>query len=775
MSSTEPGPSEKKKVIVTGDITLDWYLARDTVAQETGETRVLSRTHYMQGYRKAGGASLLGELIRKAADSARAEVEVPDPLKRAETERIPGAPPYWHSYSVCSRFLVPGESKKSEPKKYVWRVSDFLGFDRQWYKDERGRAESLTKDQEEGGADVLVVHDANQHHEDLKNERDDKDAWIWPASLREPSEKTWVVMRRALRALGAQSTIWKHVAQEFKDKLIAVVTVDDLRLVGMQISRRLSWDRSIRDLVTEMNRPSSRHTFSGCKHLVVSFGTEGAVVFSNFSDSAKNQPVTVYYDPRNMEGGWRSKFHGEMRGHSNCLVAGIALQMIQSEQLISSDSLKLGILAGLAASRDLHEEGFWVTEEKKKFPGSPFPQDLGFPFERLAKRLKDDHKGEPFLELRLAADDVAKDWTILNKRFECPGEVFRLAKEIVKWGISDSEVYRKLEVPIEEFGKLSSIDQSEIEGLTAIKLVMEEYVRSRGQRVPLSVAVFGKPGSGKSFAIKQVAKALPEGWLKELPAAFNLSQFTGPESIVNALHQVRDVALSGTVPLVFWDEFDSRLGSTDTELGWLRYFLSPMQDGTFQAGSNTHQIGQAVFVFAGGVYSTFADFKRKEKELEYAKISDFISRLKGYVDIPGLNYENAEIENGVLLRRALLLRSIISEAAPNLVQEVEGGPRKPIDVDSGVLTAFLLVQRYEYGTRSMEAIVRMSALSDKTIFNPSSLPAQLAPHVNPEEFLKLVSNKEKAESAADQGTDELIKFLRWVRGNGEAKESKTAA
>ncbi len=54
---------------------------------------------------------------------------------------------------------------------------------------------------------------------------------------------------------------------------------------------------------------------------------------------------------------------------------------------------------------------------------------------------------------------------------------------------------------------------------------------------------------------------------------FNLSQFSGPEEIIDALHRVRDVVLSGKIPLVFWDEFDSRL--KDQDLGWLRFFLSP--------------------------------------------------------------------------------------------------------------------------------------------------------------------------------------------------------
>ena len=38
--------------------------------------------------------------------------------------------------------------------------------------------------------------------------------------------------------------------------------------------------------------------------------------------------------------------------------------------------------------------------------------------------------------------------------------------------------------------------------------------------------------------------------------------------------------LQNRIPFVFWDEFDTSL--SETALGWLRYFLAPMQDGKFQ-------------------------------------------------------------------------------------------------------------------------------------------------------------------------------------------------
>jgi hypothetical protein len=66
------------------------------------------------------------------------------------------------------------------------------------------------------------------------------------------------------------------------------------------------------------------------------------------------------------------------------------------------------------------------------------------------------------------------------------------------------------------------------------------------------------------------------------------------------------------------------------------------------------------------------------------------------------------------------------------------GPR--LEIDEGVLRAFLAIDEYIHGARSMQAIVEMSTLSGKPRFERSSLPArrQLALHVDAGRFLELV-------------------------------------
>jgi hypothetical protein len=145
-------------------------------------------------------------------------------------------------------------------------------------------------------------------------------------------------------------------------------------------------------------------------------------------------------------------------------------------------------------------------------------------------------------------------------------------------------------VPWGQFGELLTVDRQEIESYRSIRNLVGEYARQKKVSRPLSIAVFGTPGSGKSFGVTEMAKSLLPDQIVTI--TFNLSQFDSPIDLLSALHQVRDIGLSGKIPLVFWDEFDTSLG--ETPLGWLRYFLAPMQDGKFQEAHISHPIGRAI-------------------------------------------------------------------------------------------------------------------------------------------------------------------------------------
>ena len=335
-----------------------------------------------------------------------------------------------------------------------------------------------------------------------------------------------------------------------------------------------------------------------------------------------------------------------------------------------------------------------------------------------------------------AADEIPHGWwTILADRYR--ENLKQVAEKVVLEGVES--VLR--DVPYGRFGHLLTVDRQEIESVRSIHNLVSEYLNKEHQKRPLSIAVFGAPGSGKLFGITQVAKSQAPGRMQVLE--FNISQFSDTDEIIDALHQVRDVSLSGMIPLVIWDEFDSSFEGKP--LGWLRYFLVPMQDGAFRQGQIVHPIGRAIFVFAGGTNHTMAGFGQNlsNEEARAAKVPDFISRLKGFVNILGPNPpENEDEALGTdpyhIIRRAILLRSLLERNAPQIFEKRDN--KKYLKIDSGVLNGFLNIRRFKNGIRSIESIIDMSQLTGKHTFERSSLlpEDQLGLAVDSKEFTSLV-------------------------------------
>lgn len=683
------------KIVVSGDICIN-SLYWITDPQNTKGFNWQNSLN-MHSVLLPGEALLLAKLVTLATDACIVSPQIQDIESVASKEYL---------RAVAEAELCPVFATKEENDK-VYRVKRFLGFS--------GPSSGITKllpiCNDDANADMIIIDDENNGY------HSDED--FWPLALTTPN-KTPIVLYKMSNPVSS-TKLWKKLESSHLDKMIVIINSDDLRSKGVNISRSLSWERTAQDFVWQINNSPNLAFLAQCRHLVVLFGLEGAIYYKG-----EGVPESrLYFLPYQFEGGSMAETQGKMAGLTSCFVAGIARSIAsRSDSNEGYDAaIGEGIREGIVASQKYFIEGFGKNIEADHFPSARIflEEESGF----ICK----DHVQDVVIQ----PTDSQSCWYILKENSTTNLAV--IAYNIVKKGVQHALKF----IPIAQFGKLQTVDRSEIESCRSIKNLIAEYISSVNSPRPLCIAVFGTPGSGKSFGVTEIASSVAPELVKKV--SFNLSQLSSPLDLIKAFHKVRDLCLEGKLPLVFFDEFDSSL---EGKLGWLKHFLAPMQDGVFKEGDSLHPIGKAIFVFAGGTSSTFNEFCGEEiedeqdherflLEFKHAKGPDFLSRLRGYVNILGPNQTNRHNDQLFIIRRSMLLRALLEKKTPNLIND-----RGEAQIDDGVLRALLKIPRYKHESRSVEAIIEMSLLTNAKKWEQSYLPSkeQLRLHVDEEAFLR---------------------------------------
>jgi hypothetical protein len=679
-----------------------------------------------------GGASVAHRILKQAELSAPAAYRV---LRHCRIdEQLPRLP---QCFSLWSRCHAEGGGA------CVWRQTRNLGTsapDGHYYRYKASEAGG-----EDAGvqADVLVLDDRGLGFRHSAN------AELWPSELTPGAGyEGWILLHTVWPV--AHGDLWRRL-RSHAARLVVLVEIDELRHGEVGISRGLSWERTAEDLVTELTHNKEIADLTGCRHLIVKVGSEGALWREQRESGERYRLI---FDPANLEGEWTGGVEGEVPGASSCLLAALAHRLATepsggagqpAEACAAIDDLSEAVIRGLRAARRLRLAGHGVAAGD----GHGVP---GFPYEEVARVAAGvQTSGDSGVAARYGVADVPSadelaarqtPWSILAGADEHDGRpLFGMARLTALFGPRALGV-----APYARFGKLLAVDRQEIESLRGLKTLMANYLNEARPPRPLNVAVFGAPGSGKSFGVKQIAKGLLGSDAAILE--FNLSQLASPGELIGAFHQVRDEALKGVVPVVFWDEFDSR------QYSWLQYLLAPMQDGRFQEGQISHPIGKCIFIFAGGTSQDFehfgppgddawrdADGLTRSERFALQKGPDFISRLNGYLNISGPNRrqrynpqagrwldDNDSPDITYPVRRALLLRS-----ADGLYGN------ESLETDDGLLSSFLLISAYRHGARSLETIVRLTRDPRSAALRRSGLPPedQLGLHVDARAFTGL--------------------------------------
>jgi hypothetical protein len=687
---------KRQSLIVAGDVTVDWLAFRVDPAPESQAGAAVPNWRLFQGTQmvaRAGGAFLLTEMVRHAVGNL---LRVAGP---SVPPRLENVPPSAMIHSLVEIGPFPVDRRRKDEK--VYRVASLGGF--------AGPSEGTPKlsavEDDDPDASLVVLDDNGNGF------RDAVDAW--PRAI-EPGRRPIVIYKMG-RPLD-QGALWDRIRRHHANRTVLVVNADDLRPKGVQISRRLSWERTAEELAWQLANNPELAPLEECKHLVIRFDLDGALHWQRGGDAR------LYFDPAVEEEGFLEEYDGRMLGYGSAFVAALAERALRSgdDSTITTRlaAVGQGVREGIHASRRLQAAGFSVGPS-----GPEYPTIRIFGSSGATTRLIQDVLVPGSADLERPGNHGASTWQILDTWHVHLIE--DLAYQVVLRGIRKTLAG----APIGRFGALRTVDRREIESYRGIKNLVREYLaRGRGA-APLSIAVFGPPGSGKSFGITQVATSIEPDRVEKIE--FNVAQFHGPDDLVHAFHRVRDIALMGKTPLVFFDEFDTLLAGQN--LGWVRYFLAPMQDGRFDDRGASHPIGMAIFVFAGGTSTSYQEFCRRADEHKQEKVPDFISRLRGHVDVLGPN-PVGEGDRLFRLRRSLLLRQIVERKARHLIQ----GESARIDV--GVVRAMIEVPSYRHGARSMEAILDMSLLAQRRSFEQSAIPpvAQLDMHVDGEKFYDLL-------------------------------------
>jgi hypothetical protein len=492
----------------------------------------------------------------------------------------------------------------------------------------------------------------------------------------------------------------RKIFGKIASRCFLMLDADVLRNNGAMISKAISWERSVMNLIWQLNNNTAINYLLQAPHILITF-EEDALVYIKTRKSGNPEKEYVI-DSASMVLADGSCESTQRRGNpsGNDFVAMVAAAALQFAAAVNIKT-KLQLTPILKNG----------TAEKGNDDENLIPIPI----------LKDGNTIEP------------SSWLIANSKTE--KDTHDLAVNYIKQG--DDSLKGK-GFPFLKMGGLKSIDRFEIEGFHNIRNLIMEYANKRfseGEDItPLSIAVFGSPGSGKSFGVKQIAKSLKKCNIKT--DMVNVAQVSSDDELGAAFQKVRDIIIEDKLPLVFFDEFDSG------DLKWLKNFLMPMQDGKFKDASGEHPLGKCILVFAGGTASTFKDFiapmssadEQIQRAFKNVKGPDFASRIKGTIDIAGPNRRDNS-DNAYILRRALLLRSLC-ERDKRLEENVKAGKEF---IDENILRAMLYIPEYKHGARSMETILKMSKI-ENGVWLPSGLPMgnQMSVYLNDRKFTDIL-------------------------------------
>lgn len=653
-------------------------------------------------------------------------------------EEGPPEMPRLNSLVTLAMIKTDGGTEVFDPKPKPDNPADarVLSFDG-YFRDANTFKAPVRKLEEDADAPIraIFLNDANGGIRDSQE--------VVTKIIEAASEARFIIhkMHPPLRTV---SRIRKTLGDLSEHERLLIVSAMDLRLEGVRLRGHLSWDAVLEDLAAALREEDNllRNLCQEYGKLLIQFDVEAVALLSSNKEGIN---ITFVFHPTSAEGDLAGERPGSLYGQMNAFACALTAALSNDDWALGIEPLKIALAAARVYAagaikiplNDITHPLIWPQVGiHREGAVSARMRTTDKPTTDAARR---NSEFETLRNIELTPTTIANDPDFRLIFHLEPGDLHKLGSRIVTMGEDKVKT-----LPSARIGKFITIDRTEMEGYRTIQRLIDRYLADESVTKPISIGVFGPPGAGKSFGIKQIVEK------RNIPfREFNMSEAV-EEALPGYFHELRDIRLRGKVPLCFFDEFDSRGRSI------VARFLAPMQDGEFRDGTRTHPIGRAILVFAGGTAWTAEHFQMaaryktdgtviqpddgQHQNAKDLKIPDFVSRLSSTLDVLGPNPVGQGDEKGHILRRAVLLRNLIEKTLPQVVTDGDGRA----DIDESVISAFLSGGDFSFGARSIEQVLKMCAVPlSQARLGISDLPdeSRLKLHLEtPARFLQQVHN-----------------------------------
>jgi ATPase family associated with various cellular activities (AAA) len=578
----------------------------------------------------------------------------------------------------------------------------------------------------------------------------------------------------------------EEIDDELKNRSIIFLNASSLRQHGIYIRQNASWECTAQDYICALYSNSFLKDLRKYRHVITRFGLTGAIYSYRLGKSRWLHRLILDPSAKNTGLFRNVSTEGDVIGYQSIFASCVLNEIVSCvsngknpDEVQITEKVCDGIRKAIISCQNVFN--FGLGNDIKKCL-TVFHQNCG----KVFKDHLDSTDWNKICQTRIPVANPA--WSILVQSAEY--KLFEIAENIVVKGIDsainhiDPQGTEELNneivwAPVLKFGddeSLVIIDRREIESYRVIHGLISRALNEESKKI-LSIAVFGPPGSGKSFTVGKLIESAHSTEKKCDIKTINMTNIVDKEMLYNEIiTSCWNQYQADQVPIIFFDEFDCKLG--DEDLGWLKYFLNPMEDfsiddlithvvenkikgiknilGTID---DTHEKTiraegikikdnkqMPIFIFAGGTSHNYLDFchedsswtEEQKAHFINSKGPDFVSRLRGHINILGINRVD-EYDDGYIIRRAILMRSM-------LIKRLKIGNPEEYDLvpflDLSMIKAMLKGSSYKHGARSMRTIIDMIPTigGQKGKLVGSSLPplSQLNMHVNGKEFLEQV-------------------------------------